>query len=117
MKVPLQITFRDVPPSEAVAERIRKGVGELERINERIISCHVLVSSPHRHHRNGRLFHVRVDLGLPGKEISVNATAHDAHEHEDVYVAVRDAFDAAKRRLEDFTHRRRLRAALNPRLA
>ena len=105
--LPVQVTFRDLEPSDAVRARIEKKAAELERFADRILSCRVLVEAHHRHHRQGKLYHVRVDLDVPGGEIVVGRDPGEAHEHEDVYVAVRDAFAAAVRRLED--HVRRLR--------
>jgi cold shock CspA family protein len=67
----------------------------------------VVIAQPHRHHRQGRLYSVRVDLVVPGGEIVVNREHPRDHAHEDVFVALRDAFRAAERRLED--HVRRLR--------
>ena len=61
------------------------------------ISYPVVVEAPHKHHHQGKQFNVRIDIGVPGNEIVVNRD-----HHEDVYVALRDAFDAAKRQLEDY---------------
>jgi ribosomal subunit interface protein len=107
MQLPLQITFRHMDSSEAVAERIRERAGELERFFDRIISCRVVVECRHPRRRQGNLFRVRVDLKIPGREIAVgrDPAAHQAH--EDVYVAIRDAFDAARRVLEDHVRERR----------
>ena len=57
---------------------------------------------PRQQNKGEAGFNVRVDIGVPGSEIVVNRD-----QHEDVYVALRDAFDAARRQLED--HGRRLR--------
>ena len=107
MRVPLQISFRNLAPSESIAARIREKVDELEHFDPRIISCRVTVEALHRHHRKGRLYHVRVDLRVPGSDLVVSREHQLAHEHEDVYVAIRDAFDATVRKLEDFVRRRR----------
>jgi len=107
MRVPLQISFRNIMPSEAVESRIREKVAELEEFAPRIISCRVIVEALHRHHRKGRLYHVRVDVRVPGADIVVSREHQLAHEHEDVYVAVRDAFAAIVRKLEDFVRRQR----------
>ena len=80
-----------------------------EQTYGRITGCHVVIAQPHRHHRQGGLYSVRVDLVVPGGEIVVNRDHHLDHAHEDVYVALRDAFVAARRRLED--HVRRMRGA------
>jgi ribosomal subunit interface protein len=101
MPIPLQISFRNMDPSPAVEERIRKKAEKLERFHDRIIGCTVVVEAPHRHHHKGKLYSVRVDISVPGKELIVDRAKPSDHAHEDVYVAVRDAFDAAVRRLED----------------
>lgn len=106
MDVPLQISFRNMDKSDAIEARVRERAEKLERYFGHITSCRVVVEAPDRHHRKGKLYHVRIDLGVPGREIVVSRHPKDNHAHEDVYVAVRDAFDAARRQLED--HGRRL---------
>lgn len=73
------------------------------------MSCRVLVEFVNKRHRQGNLFHVRVDLKVPGEEIVVARTAGDNHAHENVYVAIRDAFLAVERQLKDYARRRRVR--------
>ncbi len=102
MKLQLQITTRDVPHSEALEAHIRQKVEKLETFYPKVMGCRVVVDVPHKHKHQGRTFNVRLDITVPGKELVVN---HEAH--EDVYVAVRDAFDAAKRQLEDYGRRQR----------
>jgi ribosomal subunit interface protein len=101
MQIPLQISFRNMDPSPAVEERIRKKAAKLERFHDRIIGCTVVVEAPHRHHHKGKLYSVRVDISVPGKDVVVDRAKPGDHAHEDVYVAIRDAFNAATRRLED----------------
>jgi cold shock CspA family protein/ribosome-associated translation inhibitor RaiA len=101
MTTPLQITFRDFQSSEAIEARIRKRAEALDRFAPHITGCRVLVESPHRHQQKGKLYHVRIELTLPGHEIVVSREAHDQPGHSDVYVAIRDAFDAARREVED----------------
>jgi ribosomal subunit interface protein len=101
MQIPLQISFRNMDPSPAVEARIRKKAEKLERFHDRIIGCTVVVEAPHRHHHKGKLYSVRVDISVPGKDVVVDRAKPTDHAHEDVYVAVRDAFNAATRRLED----------------
>jgi len=107
MQVPLQITFRHMDSSEAVAARIRGRAEELERFFDRIISCRVVIECQHPRRQQGNLFHVRVDLGVPGREIVVGRDPGAHHAHEDAHVAVRDAFDAVRRLLEDYVRERR----------
>jgi ribosomal subunit interface protein len=107
MELPLQITFRDMEPSPAVETRIRERAEKLDRYFGHIIGCRVIVEAPHRHHHQGKLFHVRIDLTVPGGELLVSHDSPLNHAHEDVYVAVRDAFNAAERRLAALARRRR----------
>ncbi|MBA4142971.1 MAG: ribosome-associated translation inhibitor RaiA [Nitrosospira sp.] len=102
MKFPLQITSRDVPHSEALDSHIRQKAEKLETFYPNIIGCRVVVEIPHKHKNQGRVFNVRLDITVPGKEFVVNREGD-----EDVYVALRDAFDAAKRQLEDYGRRQR----------
>lgn len=102
MQAPLQITIRGIAPSEALESRIRGKAEKLEKFFDHITSCRVMVEEPHRHHHQGKQYNVRVDISVPGHEIVVNRD-----HHEDVYVALRDAFNAAKRQLEDYVHQLR----------
>jgi len=107
MQVPVQVTFRNMKPSDAVEANVREKAGKLERHFERVVSCRVVVEAPHRRQTKGKLYNVRIDIGVPGKEIVVNHAGPRNHAHEDVYVAIRDAFNAAARQLED--HARKIR--------
>lgn len=107
MQIPLQITFRDMEPSEAVEAKIKEKAAKLDRFHDHIMSCRVVVEMPHQHQNQGKLFHVKVDITVPGSEIVASHTSDQNHAHEDPYVAIRDAFDAARRQLEDYIRRRR----------
>jgi ribosomal subunit interface protein len=107
MQIPVEVTFRGMDPSEAVEAKIRKKAEKLERYFDRIVSCRVVVESPHRRHQKGKLYNLRIDIGVPGREIVVTHSGPKNHAHEDIYVAVRDAFNAATRQLED--HARKVR--------
>ncbi len=105
MELPLQVTFRDMDPSAALENEIRERAGRLERFFDRITSCRVMVEPSHKRHHKGNLYHIRIELGVPGKELVVSRDPQDDHSHEDAYVAVKDAFETAKRRLEDYAGR------------
>ena len=125
MILPVQITFRNMPPSEAVAARVQEEAEKLDEFYRRTTSCRVIVEIPHRHHTLGEQFHVRIELGVPGGEIVVRheASLHSAvqrgdkeewekhleanPQHKDLDVVIRDAFKAARRRLQDYAHRQR----------
>jgi len=107
MKQPVQITFRDIPPSEFVEARIQEKTNKLEQFYDQIMSVRVVVESPHSHQHKGNLFHVCIDITVPDGELVVNRAPKNHHAHEDVYVAIRDAFDAAKRQLQEYSRKRR----------
>jgi len=102
MQRPLQIVFRNMPPSDAVETHIREKVEKLESFYSHIIGCKATVEIAGKHKHQGNLFNVRLDITVPGSELAVNRDMH-----EDLYVALRDAFDAAKRQLEDYGRRQR----------
>lgn len=112
MQTAPQVSFDDIPLDEAVREAALRHIDGLESVYERITGCHVVIAQPHRHKREGRLYSVRINLVVPGGEIVVNRNHLLDHAHEDVYVALRDSFDAARRQLED--HVRHLRGAVKP---
>lgn len=113
MRVPLQITYRDMLPSMAVDRCIRERAERLEQFCDRITSCRVVVESRHHRHHQGTLYHIRIDLAAPGGEVVVSRDPAMHRTHEDVYVAVRDAFDAARRRLQDYVRRHRQQTKLH----
>ncbi len=101
MQIPLQITFRHMESSAAVEDRIRNEAAGLDQFYNQIMSCRVVVEAPHAHHRKGKLFHISIDLKVPGKELVANRGHSQDHAHEDIYVAIRDAFNEMQRQLED----------------
>jgi ribosomal subunit interface protein len=101
MQVPLQITFRNLPPSEAIASRINQQFAKLYRFCDHIINCQVVVEIPHQHHHKGNPYHIRIKLTLPGEELIINQDSSDKL-HKNVYVAIREAFDAAQQKVKRF---------------
>ena len=102
MQIPLQITFRDFPPSEMIAGKIRQQVEKLHRFSNRISSCQVLVEAPHQHHRQGNIYHVRIELTVPQGELVINRNPSQNQSHENLYVAIHDAFAVAERQLKSY---------------
>lgn len=102
MQSALQITMRDMPHSDVLEDHIRQKVAKLENFYPHLVGCRVVVDVPHRHKHQGRQFAVRLDITVPGGELVVNREADG-----DVYVVLRDAFDAARRQIEDYGHRQR----------
>ncbi|MGT2467474.1 HPF/RaiA family ribosome-associated protein [Mesorhizobium atlanticum] len=101
MQIEPQIRFRGMEPSASIEEVVRERIGRLTRFHDRITSCAVLVEAPHRHGHKGRIYRVQVDVTVPGLEIVTGREHEENRAHEDVYVAIRDSFNAAQRQLED----------------
>ncbi len=91
-------------PSSAVETAINEWVARLEHSFDRIERCAVVVEIPHRHQRQGNTFHVRVEITVPNHVIAASRDPGLDHKHEDVYVAIADAFRAARRQLQDHAH-------------
>jgi ribosomal subunit interface protein len=105
--IPLQITWRDVAPSPAIEAAIRAKAHKLDQFSNHIVSCRVLIGTSHRHHHKGNPYHFRIEIEVPGKELVVRRDRCDKQSHDDIYVAIRDAFDAARRQLQDYVDVRR----------
>jgi ribosomal subunit interface protein len=105
MQIPVQVTFRDMPVSDAIEATCWQEAEKLERYFDRITSCRIVISEPHRRHRKGNLFAITVDLTVPGEEIVVNREPAEHHACEDVQVALRETFDIARRQLQDYVRR------------
>lgn len=99
--LPVQITIRDMPISAALETTIRKRAEKLEQFYDRIISCRVVIELPQKHKHQGKLFNVRIDLSIPKKELVVTHK-----QNQDIYIAIREAFNAMTRQLEEYAHKR-----------
>jgi len=97
MQSPLEITFRGMPNSPAAEAAIHRWVARLEHVYSRIQRCAVVFEQPHRNQRHGNEFHVRIDLSVPDRDIAVS------RDSEDAYLAISEAFRAARRQLQDFS--------------
>jgi cold shock CspA family protein/ribosome-associated translation inhibitor RaiA len=125
MQLPLQITFRNMESSEAIEEWIHAGAAKLDTFYNQIMGCRVTVEIPHGHHRKGNLYHIRIDLTLPGEELIIKHEPSGSKAirqaggvemrkglearvpHRNLRLAIRDAFRVAGRRLQDYARRQR----------
>jgi cold shock CspA family protein len=125
MQSPLQITFRNITPSATIEEWVRTEAVKLDSFYNRVMGCRVTIEVPHRHHRKGSPYHIRIDLTVPGEEIVVKrepSLSHRAQQlgetdikkhlevrtpHKNLRAAINDAFRAAGRRLQDHARRQR----------
>lgn len=99
--LPVQITVRDMPASPAIEALIRKYVKKLNQIYSRIMRCHVVIDMEQKNQQHGKQFNVRIDLTVPGKEF-----ASTNKRSQSVYIAIRDAFAAMKRQLDEYGRKR-----------
>jgi ribosome-associated translation inhibitor RaiA len=109
-----EVTFRDLDPSPTLEAFARRCAARLSRVSDRIQRCDVQIELPHRHQQQGRRFHVGVVIALPGRLIAVTRDPGEDGAHDDPYVAVRDAFRAARRRLAAYTRQRMALAREQP---
>jgi hypothetical protein len=107
MPIPVTVTFRDMHPSPSVDAFVRRWATRLERIDPHIQRCDVTIDQPHLHHERGNIFRVQILIAVPGREIAVSQEPGENGAHDDVRVAVRDSFRAARRQLEDHVRRQR----------
>jgi len=101
MKLTPQFTFHGFERSPAIEAKALEYAKRLDRFADRIMGCRVDIEQTGQHHHQGRMYRVRINLTVPGGEIAVDRDPGKDHRHEDVYVALHDAFEAARRRLED----------------
>lgn len=106
MELPLQIAFHNTSPSPTIEAKVRDLTASLLACYDRIVSCRVVVDVPHRHHKEGNLYQVRVDIHVPGGELVVKRDQSDHFEFRDIDVMLHDAFEDARRQLD--SHVRRL---------
>jgi ribosomal subunit interface protein len=110
MKLPLQITFRDLESSPWITDHVRRHAEKLDTFCDRIMSCRVALEAPDPHtHKNATQIRVRVDVKVPHKElVSVHMPAQDDASANDLYLAIDAAFAKMIRELEDYNRIRHL---------
>lgn len=125
MILPVQVTFRNMPHSDLIEAMVHEEATALDRYYNHIMGCRVMIEAPHRHREEGEHHHVRIDLTVPGGEIvvkrepSLYPSQQDLQEeeftkereiersHKHLQVAIREAFDTVRRRLQDYARRQR----------
>lgn len=100
--VDLKIQYLGFGESEAVNTAVQEHIDSLEKMSPNILSCRTILTRPSRKHQQGTTFQVKLLLQLPGTTIVINKDPGLNHAHEDIYVAIRDAFLAARRKVEDY---------------
>lgn len=107
MSLSYEIMFHNMDKSEAVEARVREKVAHLEELYERLTRCRVTIEAPHKNHRKGNRYQVRILLDVPHGPLVVSHGSGRNEAHKDVYLAIRDAFHAAERQLKEHSEKLR----------
>jgi cold shock CspA family protein len=106
MQIPLQISFENSEPSEAIRAVIGQEVERLEKYQHRITGCRVAVVAPSTKHRHGAVYRINILVTIPPHEnIVVSHQPSDDQSHVHVEVAIKSAFSAARRQIEALAQR------------
>jgi ribosomal subunit interface protein len=102
-----QVVYHNIDQTEAISEAVQKRIDKLERYCDHIIKGRVVLDSPHNNHHKGKVYSVTLEIHTPELEVRVNQDQHDNHAHEDLYVAIRDAFNVAERQFKSIDKKHR----------
>jgi ribosomal subunit interface protein len=102
MELPVQITARDIDLTETIKAEILEKATKLDKFYDQIMRCRVVVESPRRHLHEGKMYSIHVIMTVPGGELITKREVN-----KDLYVAIRDSFRAARRKIEDFAREQR----------
>jgi len=106
MNTPLEISFKGLDKSTAIEAKIAERAAKLEKHFDRMTHCRVVVAAPHKHSHKGKTYEIKIDIGIPGgAPLIVTHESAVGQAHEDLKIALRDAFEAAGRRLDDLVEK------------
>lgn len=114
MNSAFQVVFHNIDQSSALTDVVNKRVSKLRRFSNAILGGRVVLDCPHRNHHKGKVYAVSLDIHMPSREVHVKQDQHDKPAHQDLYVAIRDAFNAAERQLKAVDKKQR-KSTLSPR--
>ena len=107
MEIPLKITFHEIDSSAAIEGVVQERTQKLGHFYDRIQNCRVVIEAPNRHSQKERkVFQVRIDVTVPGQELVVSHEPGEHEAHEDIHVAIRDAFAAMERQIKAYAKTR-----------
>lgn len=101
MKANADVVYRDLDVSPALNSAIYKKLAKLNRYTDSIIRSRITLASPQKHKHKGKIFRASIDLGIKGMPVQVSQDGPSAH------IAVRDAFEAAERKLKESSAKQR----------
>ena len=102
-----QVVYHNIDQTEAISEAVQKRIDKLERYCDHILNGRVVLDSPNNNHYKGKVYSVTLEIHTPELEVRVNQDQHDNHAHEDLYVAIRDAFNVAERQFKSIDKKHR----------
>jgi ribosomal subunit interface protein len=102
----LEISFRDIEHSDGIEQLIREKASKISSIYDSVTGIRAVVAMPHNHSNKGKLAHVSLEIGLPGETVAITNDNHDNKAHEDMYIAVKDAFEIAQRKIRKIHEKR-----------
>ncbi|RJQ70850.1 MAG: HPF/RaiA family ribosome-associated protein [Desulfobacteraceae bacterium] len=115
MRVPLEITYRDVPKTDEIDALIRSKAAKLDQFCDHIISCRVAVEKPHEFQQSGQPHRVRIEMRVPpGHTLVAKRESTEGEMHTDLHATIRQAFDAARRQLEKLNRQQQGRIKSHP---
>ncbi len=106
MRSPVTLTFRHTDHSSALEARARELGERLQRYGERITQCHMTLEGSRGGHHSGAPYVVQIDLAVPGAQIHADSRQLNGAGHEDINLALREAFTNAKRQLQELHSKR-----------
>jgi ribosome-associated translation inhibitor RaiA len=104
MQTPVEIQFHGIEKSDALEERVREKVAKLAKHFERMTHCRIVLEAPHRSPQRPKVYQIKIEIGVPGRRpLVVRHEREGSHAGEELPIAVREAFEAAARRLDGET--------------
>ena len=101
MNTPVEVTFHGIEKSDAVEQRVREKVAKLEKHFGRMTSCRVVVDAPQRNVAKPKVYQLKIEVGVPKRRpVVVRLERVGSHASEELNLAIRDAFDAALRKID-----------------
>ncbi|BAZ68882.1 MAG: HPF/RaiA family ribosome-associated protein [Pelatocladus maniniholoensis HA4357-MV3] len=108
MKIPPEITYRNVEKTNAIDALINEKITKLEQVCNYLSSCHIVIEKVHDRPRSGSPHRVRIDMTIPpGHELVAESNPPDVNQYPPLEAVIRDAFQAAIRQLRDLTEQQR----------
>jgi cold shock CspA family protein len=108
MRLPLEITYRNVPKSDKLERLVFRNAQKLDRFCDHVMACRIAIEKPHEHQKSGNAYRVRIDLTVPpGHELVVKREPGEGSLHDDLSTVVRNAFAAAQRQLKKLVEQQR----------